>query len=78
MKRIHKLFSGLDFFRFFPVQHKATEAYYVIDVMENPDFDEASQKVKFRCYPVSKTTKRASVSCVVLTREVLQPIPLML
>ena len=78
MKRLHKLFSGLDFTRFFPVQHKATDAYYVIDVTENPDFDEATQKDKFRCYPVKKASKRATVSCVVLTREVLQPIPLML
>ncbi len=78
MKKEQDLFSELDFTRFFPVQHKETEAFYAIDVAENPDFDKATQKDKFLCYPVPKARKPEINGGVILRREVLQPIPLML
>ena len=78
MKKIEYLFSDLDFTRFFPVQHKATEAYFAIEVAKNPDFDKATDKDKFLCYPVAEAKKAQLKSGVFLRREVLQPIPLIL
>jgi hypothetical protein len=78
MKKIEDLFSDLDFARFFPVQHKATEAYYAIEVAKNPDFDKATKKDKFLCHPMPKPGTPAGNSGVILPREVLQPIPLLL
>lgn len=78
MKDLQDLLSGLDFTKFLPVQHKGTEAYYAINVAENPDFDEAHQNDQFRCYPVLKTGQPKFNTVVFLQREMLQPIPLKL
>ena len=55
------LSTNLDFNRFFPVQHKKTDNYFILNVVENRDFDEAANHEKFICYAIPKDGKTDTV-----------------
>ena len=70
--------SSLDFNRFFPVQHKKTESFFMMNVVENKDFDVAANNEKFICYPIQEDGQTKAVAKFIFLKEELQPIPLLL
>jgi len=72
------LSSNLDFNRFFPVQHKKTETFFILNVVENKDFDVAANNEEFICYPIPEDGKDNTIAKFIFLKEELQPIPLML
>lgn len=76
--KVPELFTNLDFTRFFPVQHKRTEAYFAIDVTENMDFDIATHADRFFCYRITDQNHPATLPKFIFTKAELQPVPLLL
>jgi len=72
------LFSNLDFNQYFPVQHKTTHNFFVLNVDENKDFDVADNSDKFLCYLVQENSPTEFTAKFIFPKEELQPIMLLL
>jgi hypothetical protein len=72
------LSSNLDFNQYFPVQHKTTYNYFVLNVDENKDFDVADNSDKFLCYLVQENGSTVAAVKFIFQKDELQPIMLLL
>ena len=72
------MFSKLDVNSFFPVQHQLTDAYFAFNVLENIDYDLATDVDKFLCYPVNEEGILDLQSKYIFLKGDIRPIPLLL
>jgi len=69
---------NIDFNQFFPVQHKKTETFFMLNVVENNDSDVAANNEPFICYPITDEGQTSKLTKFIFLKEELQPIPLLL
>jgi hypothetical protein len=65
----------VDFETYCPVKLKSSDKYFVFDVADNTDFDNARHSEKFTCYPVNPNGEVDLTTIHVLIKEELQSIP---
>jgi len=63
---------------FFPVHHKKTESFFMMNVVENKGFDVAANNEKIICYPIPEDGQTNAIAKFIFLKEELQPIPLLL
>lgn len=67
--------NTLDFESYCPVKLKTSDAYFVFNVEEHTDFDNASRNDKYSCYPVRQNGEVDLASVFILKKEEIQAIP---